>query len=114
MMDILSSPIQYIKLLIAHKKQKRTALHMLTLSGVVRPSHVELRYSTPIASITAFRRQPTMIGHPEAHPIPFSAWNHTATLNMKQTQQWARSLSSSLVQFLQKPIMLRWTKQLDL
>ena len=46
-MHVLSSPIQYIKLRRAHKKQKRTALHMLALSGVVRPSHVELRYATP-------------------------------------------------------------------
>ena len=42
-MHALSSPIQYIKLHRAHKKQKRTALHMLALSGVVRPSQVELR-----------------------------------------------------------------------
>ena len=47
-MRVLSSPIEYIKLRSAHKKQKRTALHMLALSGVVRPSHVELRYATPI------------------------------------------------------------------
>ena len=113
-MHVLSSPIQYIKLRRAHKKQKRTALHMLALSGVVRPSHVELRYATPIASITAFRAQPTAIGDPQTHPIPLPSWDHNITLNMKQTQQWARSLSSSLVQLAKKPIQLRWTKQLDM
>jgi hypothetical protein len=70
-MDVLSFPIQYIILRRAHKKQKRTALHMLALSGVVRPSHVELRYATPIARITAFRAQPTAIEHPQTQPIPF-------------------------------------------
>ena len=112
-MHVLSSPIQYIKLRRVHKKQKRTALHMLALSGVVRPSHVELRYATPIASITAFRAQPTAIGDPQTHPIPLPSWDHNTTFNMKQTRQWACSLSSSLVQLAKKPIPLRWTKQLN-
>jgi hypothetical protein len=113
-MHVLSSPIQYIKLRRAHKKQKRTALHMLSVSGVVRPSHVELRYSTHITSMTAFRRQPTAIEHQQTHPLPLPSWDHDITLNMKQTGQWARTLSSSLIQLAKKPIVFRWTKQLDL
>ena len=113
-MHVLSSPIQYIKLHRAHKKQKRTALHMLALSGVVRPSHVELRYTTPIASITAYRAQPTAMEDPQTHPLPLPSWDHNTTFNMKQTRQWACILSSSLVQFAKKPIQLRWTKQLDM
>ena len=112
-MHVLSSPIQYIKLCRAHKKQKRTALHMLALSGVVRPSHVELRYATPIASITAFRAQPTAIEHPQTQPIPSQPWDHNISLNMKQTRQWTRGLSSAIVQFAKKPVVLRWTKQLE-
>ncbi len=110
----LSSPIQYIKLRRAHKKQKRTALHMLALSGVVRPSHVELRYATRGASITAFRAQPTASGDLQTHPVPLPSWDHNITLNMKQTQRWARDVSCSLVQLAKKPIQLRWTKQLDM
>lgn len=113
-MHVLSSSIQYIKLHRARKKQKRTALHMLALSGVIRPSHVELRYATPIASITAFRAQPTAIGYPQTHPIPLPSWDHNTTFIMKQTRQWACSFSSSLVQLAKKPIQLRWTKQLDM
>lgn len=112
-MHLLSSQIQYIKLLRARTKQKRTALHMLALSGVVRPGHVELRYATPIASITAFRAQPTAIKHPQTQPIPSQPWDHHITLNLKQTRQWTRSLSSALVQLAKKPVVLRWTKQLD-
>jgi hypothetical protein len=113
-MHALSFPVQYIKLRRARTKQKRNALYMLALSGVVRPSHVELRYATPIASITAFRTQPTATGHPQPHPIPLPSWDHDTTLNMKQTRQWACNLSSSIVQFAKNPIVLRWTKQLDL
>ena len=113
-MRILSSPIQFIKLRSAHKKQKRTALHMLALSGVVRPSHVELRYAAPTAGIAAFRTQPTAIGNQQTHPVPLPSWDCNTTFNMKQTRQWARSFSSSFVQFAKKPIVFRWTKQLDL
>jgi hypothetical protein len=115
-MHVLPSPIQYIKLRSAHKKQKRTALHMLALSGAVRPSHVELRYAAPIASIAASRSrvQPTVNGYPQTHPVPLRSWDHDTALSMKQTLQWARGLSSSLVQLAKKPIVLRWTKQLDL
>jgi hypothetical protein len=112
-MDVLSSPIQYIKLRRAHKKQKRTALHMLALSGAVRSSHVEIRYATPIASITASRAQPTAMGHPLTHPLPLRSWDYNITLNMNQTWQWARNLSSAIVQLTKKPIVLQWTKQLD-
>ena len=112
-MHSLSSPIQYIKLHRAHKKQKRTALRMLALSGVVRPSHVELRYATRVANVTAFRAQPAAIEDSQTHPIPLPSWDHNTTFNMIQTRQWACSLSSSIVQLAKKPIQLRWTKQLD-
>jgi hypothetical protein len=112
-MRVLSSPIQYIKLRSAHKKQKRTALRMLALSGVVRPSHVELRYATPIDRIAAFRTQPTAIGNLQGHPVPLPSWDYDTTFNMKQTRQWARSLSSTVAQLVKKPIVLPWTKQLD-
>lgn len=41
-------------------KQKRKALQMLALSGVVRPSHVELRYTIPLFSAgSALHGQPS-------------------------------------------------------
>ncbi len=112
-MQILSSPIHYIKLRRARTKQKQTALHMLSLSGVLRPGHVELRYTTPIASIAAFHTQPTAIEHPQTQPIPLRSWEQNMTLNMKQTWQWTRSMSSVLVQLAKKPIVFQWTRQLD-
>jgi len=112
-MHIFPSQMHYLALRGPHNKQKRTALQMLALSGVVRPSHVELRYATPITRIAAFRAQPTAIEHPQTQPIPLRSWEHTITLNMKQTWQWARSLSFDIVQLANKPIVLQSSKQLD-
>ena len=69
-MHVLSSLIQYTKLRRARKEQKRTALHMLAASGVVRLGHVELRYPThrqhyPLSSRTAkYERAFADLTHP--------------------------------------------------
>ncbi len=39
-------PIHRLRMYRNRTTQKRTALHMLILSGVVRPSHIGLRYTT--------------------------------------------------------------------
>ena len=57
-MHVLSSLIDYIKLHRLYnnqKRQKRTVLHMLAASGVVRPSHIELRYTKSFARSIARR-----------------------------------------------------------
>lgn len=110
-MHVLSSPIQYIKLRRAHKKQKRNALHMLAVSGVVRPSHVELRYPTAIANMLAFRAQTTAFGYQQSHPLPLPSWDPDSAFTVKLTQGWTQSLSSALVQFAKTPIVFRRTKQ---
>jgi hypothetical protein len=113
MMPVFSSPIHAIRLRRTRMKQKRTALHMLALSGVIRPSHVELRYTTPVSSITASRKEPTAIMHSLVQPIPLRSWEHNLTFNLTQTRQWLRSLSFAVVQLANKPIALHWDKQLD-
>lgn len=112
-MHILTSPLQSIKLHRARKRQKRTALHMLTLSGVVRPGHVELRYAVPIASISAFRAQPRATECPQSQPLPARSGERMITLNMTRAWQWTRSLLSIPIQLAKKPIQLQWTKQVD-
>ena len=87
---------------------------MLALSGVVRPGHVELRYATPITSITAFRAQPTAIKPPQTQPIPSQPDTRNVALNIKEARQWTRNLSSVIVQLANKPVVLPWTKQLDM
>jgi len=114
-MHVLSSPIQYLKLRKAHKKQKCIVLHMLAVSGVVRPSHVELRYEEPIVNMmTASRERAATTAYPLTHPVPLQSWDHNIKPNMKQTPQWGRSLSSAIVQLAKKPIVFRWAKQIDL
>ena len=112
-MYVFSSPIQYIKLRRAHRKQKQTALHMLSISGVLRLSHVELRYSTPADITTSYHRHTATLEQ-QAHPLPLPSWDHNTTHNMKQARQWIRILSSSLVQIAKKPIVFPWTKPLGL
>ena len=104
-MHPLASPLQYLQLHRARKKQKQTAMHMLAVSGVVRLSHVELRYMTPPTGKTGFRTRPPSTGDPQTHPIPLPSWDHNPTLNMKRTRQWAQNLSSSFLQFAKKPIV---------
>ena len=41
-----------------HAQQKRKALQMLALSGVVRPSDVELRYPIPLIKISGAHTPP--------------------------------------------------------
>jgi len=112
-MHLLSSLMHCLTLRGAHNQQKRIALHLLAASGVVRPSHLELRYATPNAGTSALRTQPTVSENAQTHPIPLQSWDHNITLNMKQTRQWARRLSSFLVQLAKKPIVLQWSKQFD-
>lgn len=44
-------PLRHLRIYNERTRQKRKALHMLALSGVVRPSHVELRYEIPMLNI---------------------------------------------------------------
>lgn len=113
-MHVLSTQIQYMRLRRARIKQTRTALHMLALSGVVRPSHVELHYTAPVTNTTAFRAQAQTAENPLTQPVPLPSWEHKVTLDMNQTWQWVRSLPSAIVHLASKPILFQWNKQVDL
>ena len=89
--------LKYLKLRRARTKQKLTALQMLAHSGVIRASHVELHYLTPVVRNPASRAQPHAIGRQLTHTIPIRSLEHDTT----QSPQWARSLSSSIVQLLE-------------
>lgn len=41
-----------------HRQQKQKALQMLAISGVVRPSDVEMRYSIPLIKISGTHTTP--------------------------------------------------------
>jgi hypothetical protein len=63
-----SMPLYQLRTYIERTRQKRKALHMLALSGVVRPGHVELRYATPFLNLEvqscAFQNKPATAVRP--------------------------------------------------
>jgi hypothetical protein len=56
-MRILISPIHYMRKQRARRKQLQTALHMLSVSGVIRLGHIEPRYFEPASHVDALYRQ---------------------------------------------------------
>lgn len=56
-MRILTSPLHYVRKKRARRRQVRTVLHMLSVSGVIRPSHIEPRYFEPASQLDALSRQ---------------------------------------------------------
>jgi hypothetical protein len=56
-MRILIAPIHYVQKKRARRRQVRTVLEMLSISGVVRLGHVEPRYFEPPAHVDALNRQ---------------------------------------------------------
>jgi hypothetical protein len=73
-------------------QQKRKALHMLTLSGVVRPSHVELRYTIPLLKVGTVHRS--------ACAIPLDAARQTAPL--QESAAAMRTRGEHLLQWLRQ------------
>ena len=112
-MHVISSKLHDLKLRSARTKQKRAALHMLTLSGVIRPGHSELRYETPLARMTALDSESTALQQSQSHAIPLPLWEQDLTTSLTTTWHYIGSLSSSLVQRAKKPIVLQWNKQVD-
>ena len=47
-------PIRRLRAYFERIRQKRKELQMLALSGVVRPSHIELRYTIPLLRIEGY------------------------------------------------------------
>ncbi len=97
-MQAISSKIHELKLRHARTRQKRAALHMLTLSGVIRPSHSELRYETPLARMTAQDSESTALQQSQPRPTPLPLWEQDLTTSLSTTWHHIGNLSSSLVQ----------------
>jgi hypothetical protein len=56
-MRMFMSPLDRMRKQRARRKQLRTVLHMLSVSGVIRPGHIEPRYFEPSSHVDAFYRQ---------------------------------------------------------
>lgn len=69
------SPFQLGKTHRGRRKQVRKALYMLSVSGVVRPGHIETRYFAQTARIDAvYRRSDQPASIPPDKPMVLSSW----------------------------------------
>jgi hypothetical protein len=74
-----------------HRQQTRKALQMLALSGVVRPSDVELRYSIPLIKISGTHTAPEgQSSSNEQVASPLSESSPPSPLYDAHRSQWAR------------------------
>ena len=60
-MRMLMSPFHHVRKQLARRRQLRTVLHMLSASGVIRPSHIEPRYFEPSSHVDALYRHGTKL-----------------------------------------------------
>ncbi len=96
-MDILSALIHGMQMRKQRTQQTRTAMQLLTFSGVVRSSHVELRYATPIATITAFRAQGPAINPAKTRLTSSRPTTQNIALELFKIWQRVRRLSCGLL-----------------
>ncbi len=75
-------------------RHKRKVLQMLALSGVVRPSHIELRYTAPILKVGTSTASPRM--------KPTAARQQSASIQESPAavRTWAEQLLQGLCQIL--------------
>lgn len=81
------------------RAQKKKALHLLALSGVVRPSTIELRYTTPLShiSVESSREEQTSIAQDGSSPTISTVSMHSA-----DATHLAQHLYSTAFMFLAK------------
>ena len=107
MMNVLLYPIHSMEAHRIRRKQTRTALQMLTVSGVIRPGHVELRYGTPIISVSSLRTTASAYKSPIANHLP-SAQEQAHAESATLLAQWVCTLPTTIANLARKPIRLRW------
>ena len=82
-------PLAHWRMYRERARQKRMALHMLALSGVVRPSHIELRYTTPILKAGTSNATPSVISAPiTQHSAPFQEFSTVVHAQGRYLLQW--------------------------
>jgi hypothetical protein len=92
---------------IEHTRQKRKALHMLILSGVVRPSYAKLRYAIPLVNSedpsSPFQEKPVIEARPsnllqkffELMIWPPRMKDHSGTIKLRLLTRLSTSARSS-------------------
>jgi hypothetical protein len=89
-MTIFTSPFHSIMKHRQRKRQVRTALQMLSVSGVIRPSHVEPRYYVQAAQLGAIHRQiERAAAVSQATASQTSIWQRPIKVDLASIRQWA-------------------------
>jgi hypothetical protein len=92
----------------ARAMQKRNALHMMALSGVIRPSQVELRYGTPLRSLPALWQPTKTETSLPTKQTPARAWHREVQAIGKQIRQWVLIASKTMTQPARKLLSPQW------
>jgi hypothetical protein len=95
----------------ARAKQKRNALRMMALSGVVRPSHVELRYGTPLRSLPALWQPTKTETSLPTERTPARVWRREIEASGNQMWQWMLAASKTLTQPARKFLGPQWNAE---
>ena len=91
-MHILTSPIIRIRKQRARRKQLRTVLHMLSVSGVIRPGHIEPRYFEASSQVDALYRHQAK--RPQA--AAGATVKSQVSFDWRKLRQWVLAKPSSL------------------
>lgn len=98
-MRILMSPFYYVRTKRARRTQVCKALQMLSVSGVVRPSHIEPRYFEGATQVDALYRQearPIIIAHATASQT--WSWQRDVKIDLARIRQWVGAFRPARLQ----------------
>jgi hypothetical protein len=100
-MRMLTSPFHYIKTQRARRKQVRKALQMLSVSGVVRPGHIERRYFAQATQVDALYRQverPVAVSPAQPSQDPIPLWQREVKIDLSRIRHWVGALRPARLQ----------------
>jgi hypothetical protein len=92
-MTLLPSFIHHLRTHRARRRQVRNALQMLTVSGVVRASHIEPRYFSQATPANArHHRAKRPVAVPSNEPSATSLWQRPITIDFSRVRQWINAV----------------------
>lgn len=98
-MKILTAPFSYVQRQRARRKQVRKALQMLSVSGVVRPSHIEPRYFVHVPQTDALHRQADRrVVLSPAKPMQAPIWQREIKIDLGRIRHWVAALRPARLQ----------------
>ena len=98
-MSAVTSSFRFLKRYRTRRRQVRTALLMLSASGVIRPSHIEPRYFEQPAHIDTFHRQTARARPSSTNALASpSVWQRNITVDVRRIRNWIGAMSPARLQ----------------